>query len=133
MKTLHPYLNLAGKCEAAMSFYAEVFRGRVKNLRRFGEVVPNAGELAQLVIHSELESDGVSFMATDGPGAPLPACGGAISMAIGVESAEEQDRVWAALAENGKVLAPLHQAFFGRFGMLADQFGVTWMISFNNV
>ncbi|HEX6793661.1 MAG TPA: VOC family protein, partial [Casimicrobiaceae bacterium] len=34
-----------------------------------------------------------------------------------------------ALAEGGKVLQPLTKTFFSpRFGMVADRFGVMWMV-----
>jgi PhnB protein len=41
----------------------------------------------------------------------------------------EADRVFAALGEGGQVRMPLTKTFFSkRFGMLADRFGVGWMI-----
>ena len=37
--------------------------------------------------------------------------------------------MFAALADGGKVQMPLSKTFFSpRFGMLADRFGVAWMI-----
>jgi PhnB protein len=40
------------------------------------------------------------------------------------------DRHFAALAECGQVQVPLHQGPFSpRFGMVADRFGVSWMIT----
>jgi PhnB protein len=39
------------------------------------------------------------------------------------------DRVFAALAEGGQVHMPLSTTFFApRFGMVADRFGVSWMM-----
>ena len=41
----------------------------------------------------------------------------------------EANRVFAALGEGGQVQAPLSKTFFSpRFGMVADRFGVTWMV-----
>jgi PhnB protein len=46
-----------------------------------------------------------------------------------VADAAEADRVFAALADGGQVQMPLMQTFFSpRFGMVADRFGVSWMI-----
>ena len=43
---------------------------------------------------------------------------------------ESLDAIGEALSENGKVTMPLHDAFWGgRFGMLTDQFGISWMFS----
>ena len=50
-------------------------------------------------------------------------------MALTVASEEEADRVFAALAEGGHVHMPLGTTFFApRFGMVADRFGVLWMV-----
>jgi len=39
------------------------------------------------------------------------------------------DRRFNALADGGQVLQPLTQTFFSpRFGVVADRFGVTWMV-----
>jgi PhnB protein len=41
----------------------------------------------------------------------------------------EADRLFASLAEGGKVQMPMAKTFFSsRFGMVADRFGVGWMI-----
>ena len=41
----------------------------------------------------------------------------------------EADRLFAALADGGQDITPLIRTFFSpRFGMLADKFGVGWMI-----
>ena len=41
----------------------------------------------------------------------------------------EAEQVFAALGEGGQVTMPLGKTFFSpRFGMLADRFGVNWMV-----
>ena len=51
------------------------------------------------------------------------------SLSLTVASEEEADRVFAALAEDGQVHMPLGKTFFApRFGMVADRFGVSWMV-----
>ena len=41
----------------------------------------------------------------------------------------EADRLFKALAEGGEVQMPLAKTFFSpRFGMVADRFGVAWMV-----
>ena len=43
--------------------------------------------------------------------------------------AAEAARLFSALAEGGKVIMPQSQTFFSpRFGMVADKFGVHWMV-----
>ena len=41
----------------------------------------------------------------------------------------EAERLFHALAEGGQVQMPLAETFFSpRFGMVADRFGVSWMV-----
>jgi PhnB protein len=45
----------------------------------------------------------------------------------------ETDRLFNALAANGKVQTPLEEMFWGGyFGNLTDQFGVQWMFNCNS-
>ena len=51
------------------------------------------------------------------------------SLSIEAPNEAEADRLFASLAEGGKVQMPLAKTFFSpRFGMVADRFGVSWMI-----
>jgi PhnB protein len=52
------------------------------------------------------------------------------SINIGVDTAEEAERIFAALSEKAKVQMPIQETFWAvRFGMLTDQFGIPWMIN----
>jgi PhnB protein len=51
----------------------------------------------------------------------------ALSLTVPTEA--EAERRFAALAKGGEVQMPLTKTFFSpRFGMVADRFGVSWMI-----
>jgi PhnB protein len=51
------------------------------------------------------------------------------SLSIDAASEAEADRMFAALADGGTVQMPMGKTFFAkRFGMVADRFGVGWMI-----
>jgi PhnB protein len=51
------------------------------------------------------------------------------SLSLSVADEAEADRVFTALAEGGEVRMPLGRTYFSpRFGMLADRFGVGWMV-----
>jgi PhnB protein len=51
------------------------------------------------------------------------------SLSLTVPDNGEADRLFAALAEGGRVQMPLTKTFFSsHFGMVVDRFGVTWMI-----
>jgi len=48
---------------------------------------------------------------------------------ISVDEPAEAERIFHALAENGKVKMPIEQTFWSVFGMLVDQFGTPWMVN----
>ena len=54
---------------------------------------------------------------------------GALDAEVIASSDAEADRLFSALAEGGQVQMPLGKTFFSsRFGMVADRFGVSWMV-----
>ena len=51
------------------------------------------------------------------------------ALSLTAPNAAEADRLFNALAEGGQVQMPLGETFFSpRFGMVADRFGVSWMV-----
>jgi PhnB protein len=51
------------------------------------------------------------------------------ALTILAKTEAEADKTFAALGEGGQVTMPLAKTFFApRFGMLADKFGVGWMV-----
>ena len=51
------------------------------------------------------------------------------SLSLTVPNEAEAERLFAALADGGQVQMPLAKTFFSpRFGVVADRFGVSWMI-----
>jgi PhnB protein len=49
-----------------------------------------------------------------------------------VKDEAEVERLFVALGEGGQVQMPLMKTFFSpRFGMVADRFGVSWMVVVN--
>ena len=50
-------------------------------------------------------------------------------MSLTAADEAEADRLFATLADGGAVQMPLAKTFFSpRFGMVADRFGVSWMV-----
>lgn len=53
------------------------------------------------------------------------------SLTLTVDSAEQAERLFAALGEGGQVQMPLGKTFWAeRFGVVVDRFGVSWMINY---
>jgi PhnB protein len=50
-------------------------------------------------------------------------------LSLSVDSSEEAERIYAALAEGGEVFMKIGETFFAfRFGQLRDKFGINWMV-----
>ena len=69
---------------------------------------------------------------TGGDWAPSFLQGNNFSISITGDSKDEADKLFNALAQDGKITMPLDHTFWGDyFGMLTDKFGINWMMSFN--
>jgi PhnB protein len=52
------------------------------------------------------------------------------SLTLGLKDEAQAERIFKALAENGTIEMPLQETFWAvRFGVLIDQFGITWSIN----
>jgi PhnB protein len=50
-------------------------------------------------------------------------------LSISANSEADADKLFAGLADGGQVQMPMGKTFFSpRFGMVADKFGVGWMV-----
>ena len=79
-------------------------------------------------MHASLRIGDTIVMASDGACQGKPGFQG-ISLSLTVPNEAEADRRCNALADGGQVQMPLTKTFFSsRFGMVADRFGVSWMI-----
>ena len=129
---LTPYIIFNGNCEDALNFYAKVFGGEIKNLTRFeGSPIESMAADKQKIMHSHFGAKGILFMASDsGEGGPEAANSGMVHFSLDFDNANEEEKVFNALAENGKISMPLQDTFWGaKFGMVTDKFGVNWMVN----
>lgn len=128
MKATNIYLHFDGKCRDAMTFYGTCLGGE-PNFTPFA-AGPNE-KASDRIMHAELHSGPVVLMAADlAQGTPFYP-GNNFSISITCESTEEMERIFSALSESGRIIMAPHDAFWGgRFGMLTDQFGISWMLSF---
>jgi PhnB protein len=130
---LEPYLFFHGRCEEALNFYKDCLRGEIVGINRFAgspmesQVDPS---FKDKVMHASFVAGDVKFMASDGQPGPEADGDDDIALSLATNDAGEGARVFAALAEDGKVSMPLEEAFWvGKFGSLTDRFGVQWMVS----
>jgi PhnB protein len=80
------------------------------------------------VMHASFRIGDSTLMASDGRCQGQASFQG-ISLSLTAADDAEAERLFAALAEGGQVQVPLEKTFFSsRFGMVADRFGVPWMV-----
>src|SRR3954465_14190470 len=130
---VQPYLFFDGRCEEALDFYTSALGAEVIMVLRYRDAPdPPTGMIAPgsegKIMHASFRLGETTVMASDGRCGGQPEFRG-FSLSLTVASEEEADRVFAALAEGGHVHMPLGTTFFApRFGMVADRFGVSWMV-----
>ena len=131
---IQPYLFYEGRCEEAVAFYRDALGAELLMLMRYRDSpegpahgVPPGGE--DKVMHAALQVGGATLLLSDG------LCSGqarfeGFAVALWVADAATAGRMFAALAAGGQVRLPLGPTFFApAFGMVADRFGVPWMVT----
>ena len=131
---VQPYLFFDGRSEEAADFYRRALGAEVTMLMRWKDCPePQRPGMAtpgseNKVMHMALRIGDTTVLASDGP------CQGqqnfqGFALSLTVANEAEADRRFAALADGGQVQMPLAKTFFSpRFGMVADRFGVSWMV-----
>ena len=131
---IEPYLFFNGRCEEAIEYYKKALGAEVLMLMRYKEspeppppgTVPAGWD--NKVMHTSLRVGNATLMASDGCSDGPNFQGFSLSLTVASET--EAQRAFAALADGGQVRMPLTKTFWSPcFGMLADRFGVGWMVS----
>jgi PhnB protein len=125
------YLNFSGRCEEAIEFYKKVLGAKVEMMMRFKEAPEGhcSPGSENNIMHSSFRIGDTVVMASDGMSQGQPPEFKGFSLTLDAKDEAEAERLFAALAEGGQVHQPLIKTFFSpKFGMLADRFGVSWMI-----
>ena len=128
---VQPYLNFDGRCEEALEFYKKAIGAKVGMLMRFKDA-PDESMItpgnANKVMHSQVQVGDSTVLMSDGRCTGKPNFHG-VALTISAKTEAEADRIFNGLAEGGQVQMPLGKTFFSpRFGMVADRFGVSWMV-----
>src|SRR5262249_22647046 len=80
------------------------------------------------IMHAAVKIGGSMVLASDG-NCQNKANFQGFALSYTVPDEKAADRVFNALADGGQVQMPLNKTFFSpRFGMVADKFGVNWMV-----
>jgi PhnB protein len=128
---VQPYLFFEGRCEEAVEFYRGALGAEVTSLMRYKEspepasCPPGAGEK---VMHMSFRVGQTTVLASDGHCSGQAGFQG-FALTLTTQDTSEAERMFASLAEGGQVRMPMAKTFFSpRFGMVADRFGVLWMV-----
>ena len=130
---IQPYLFFEGRCEEALEFYRKALGAEVVMLMRYKNSPEPAPKGARTppgdkVMHSSLRIGDAELMASDGFAHGKPSFQG-FSLSLNARDDAEARRWFNALADGGDVRQPLIKTFFSSsFGMVADRFGVPWMV-----
>ena len=128
---VQPYLFFDGRCDEALEFYKQTLGAEVAMLMRWKDspdksMCTPANE--NKVMHSSVRIGDTTLMASDGRNTGNPNFQG-FALSINAKDDADADKLFAALSDGGKVTMPMAKTFFSpRFGMLADKFGVSWMV-----
>ncbi|HWA86976.1 MAG TPA: VOC family protein [Opitutus sp.] len=131
---VQPYLFFGGRCEEALEFYRYALGATIEMKMRFNES-PQPMAPGQIpagfenkIMHASFKVGETRLMASDGNETGAKFDGFSLSVALPTEA--EAERVFAKLAEGGKVTMPLAKTFWSpKFGMVTDRFGIGWMVT----
>ncbi|QKT03876.1 VOC family protein [Ectothiorhodospiraceae bacterium 2226] len=131
---LEAYLFLDGRCEEALAFYQQALGAELLAKMRFSEspeppppdqVPPGSDEK---IMHAAVRVGDSVLMLSDGNCTGRPSFNG-FALTLNADDEAAAERLFGALGEGGAVQMPLAKTFFARrFGMVADRFGVPWMV-----
>ena len=130
MLQVTPYIAFKGNCRQAIDFYKRALGAEVLFLQTVGESPMSDMGPAENVMHSTIKIGDSTVMLCDDPNPEGPAGGGAISLALALNSPERAKELFDNLAREGVVILPLQKTFWAEaFGMVTDPFGVKWMVN----
>ena len=126
---IQPYMFYNGRCEEAIDFYRAAVGAEVTMLMRFKDSPePTPHGVEEKVMHASLRIGDATLLVSDGRSSgQLSFQGFALSLTVADDA--QAERLFAALGDGGQVQMPLTKTFFtSKFGMVADRFGVLWMV-----
>jgi PhnB protein len=127
---LYTQLNFGGDCAEAFRFYEELLGGKIAMMMKAGDMPEGAPRPGpdDFVIHVDMEVAGTRLTGNDVPAEHFKPIRSSYLL-LNVDSSQDAERIFKALAEGGEVTMKMEETFFAtRFGQLRDRFGVLWTI-----
>jgi len=126
------YVSYGGNCEEAFRYYENHLGGTIQTLMTYDagppEYEPPEG-WKKKIMHARLVVGEAIIMGSDVLPEYFEKPQG-VRVSIQIENPVEAERIFHALAVNGKVIMPIEKSFWAqRFGVVDDQFGTPWMVN----
>ena len=131
-----PYLTFNGECAQAIALYEKAFGGTAEVLR-YSDAPPSEGYEApagteNLVMHATFTAGGgLMYLCDSIEGSAI---GGGVSIHVDLHDVAKVQAAFDVLKEGGEVgMEPQATFWCKSFAMLEDKFGVSWMLSVEEV
>lgn len=130
---VQPYLSFEGRAQEAIDFYKSALGATVDVVMHFKDAPPEVQSQMSpaskdKVMHAAFRIGDTQVMASDGQCTGKANFSG-ISLTLNASNNGEAEKLFGALGNGGKVTMPMSETFFAhRFGIVADKFGVNWMV-----
>jgi len=128
---IQPYIFFEGRCEEALDFYRTAVGAETLMVMHYKDS-PDQSQCnpatLDKVMHASFRVGDSIVLASDGHCKDKATFAG-FFLTLNADTDDDAKRLFAALSEGGQVMMPLADTFFATsFGMLADKFGMQWMI-----
>ena len=130
---VQPYLSFEGRAQEAIDFYKGALGAKVDTIMLFKDAPAEmqsqiSPQSKDKIMHAAFHIGDTQVMASDGRCSGKASFSG-VTLSLNAASNGEADKLFNALAQGGQVQMPMAETFFAnRFGMVADKFGVNWMV-----
>lgn len=138
MPILNVYLYFRGNCEKAFDHYKTIFGGEYKFIGRYKDISQEARAnfpycTDEQIMHVSLPiSKETTLMGADLIDSieEISETKNGFSLYLSVDHKKEADRIFDALSDDGDVIVPITNQFWGSYyGQCIDKFGISWKIT----
>lgn len=130
---IQPYLSFEGRAQEALDFYKGAIGATVDMVMHFKDAPPEmqgqmSPESKDKIMHGAFHVGETQLFVSDGRCTGKATFTG-VTLTLNASSNGEAEKLFGALGKGGQVTMPMSETFFAhRFGMVADKFGVNWMV-----
>lgn len=139
MMNIAPLLVFNGDCSEALPFYMKVFDGKQVKIQTYGDnkehLVKEHKKITpkweDKIMHASFALPcGAKFYFSDKEEDAEFHQGNAEAIALDFAKEEDMDKIYNALIEGGKVITPIHKAFWhAMYAVVQDKYKKVWVLN----